>query len=97
LRLSLAATGADLRLPRADEPLSLRFAVQGGMRAHPAGRCGSRTLKKLWQEYGIAPWRRDQIPMLFYGEQLAAAVGVFICQDFVAGAEAGLALHWAPE
>jgi tRNA(Ile)-lysidine synthase len=97
LSLSLAATGADLRLPRADEPLSLRFAIRGGERAHPAGRCGSRTLKKLWQEYGIAPWRRDQIPMLFYGEQLAAAVGVFICQDFVAGAEAGLALHWAPE
>lgn len=98
LRLTPVTEGADLRLPTADEPLSLRFAVGGGVRAHPAGRSGSRSLKKLWQEYEIAPWQRSQIPLLFYGEQVAAAVGIFVSQDFVvADGGAGLAISWGAE
>ena len=97
LRLTPVTQGADLRLPAADEPLSLRFAVGGSVRAHPAGRSGSRSLKKLWQEYEIAPWQRSQIPLLFYGEQLAAAVGIFLTQDYVAGDGAGLAVSWQQE
>jgi len=98
LRLTPVTQGADLRLPAADEPVSLRFAVGGSVRAQPAGRSGSRSLKKLWQEYEIAPWQRSQIPLLFYGEQVAAAVGIFVAQDFVvAEGGAGLAISWGAE
>ena len=94
LTLDRVEQGAQLRLPRDDEPLSLRFAVAGSLRARPVGRAGSRPLKKLWQEYRVAPWLRDQVPLLFYGETLVAAVGLFICQAGVAEGGAGLQLRW---
>ena len=74
--------------------MTLRFAVAGSLRTQPVGRAGSRPLKKLWQEYGVAPWLRDQIPLLFYGETLVAAVGLFICQAGCAEGESGLQLIW---
>jgi tRNA(Ile)-lysidine synthase len=30
---------------------------------------------------GVAPWRRDTTPLLFYGESLIAAAGVFVTQE----------------
>ncbi len=86
--------GAQLRLPRDGELVTLRFAVAGSLRTQPVGRVGSRSLKKLWQEYGVAPWLRDQVPLLFYGESLVAAVGLFICQAGCAEGESGLQLIW---
>ena len=94
LSLDRVELGAQLRLPRDDEPLSLRFAVSGSLRTQPVGRVGSRPLKKLWQEYRVAPWLRDQVPLLFYGETLVAAVGLFICQAGAAEGEPGLQLRW---
>ncbi|WP_111873792.1 tRNA lysidine(34) synthetase TilS [Aeromonas bivalvium] len=80
-----------LRLPRADEPLSLRFAVAPGQTLRPLGRGGSRRLKKLWQEYGIPSWQRGRVPILFYGEQPAAVPGLFICEGFARTGPQGLA------
>ena len=94
LTLARVEQGAQLRLPRDGELVTLRFAVAGSLRTHPVGRAGSRPLKKLWQEYGVAPWLRDQIPLLFYGETLVAAVGLFICQAGCAEGESGLQLIW---
>ena len=94
LTLARVERGAQLRLPRDGEPVTLRFAVAGSLRTQPLGRAGSRPLKKLWQEYGVAPWLRDQIPLLFYGETLVAAVGLFICQAGCAEGESGLQLEW---
>ena len=58
----------ELRLPDADEPVSLRWGLAGGTRLRPVGRGGSRPLKKLWQELGVAPWLRARWPVLYYGE-----------------------------
>lgn len=94
LRLLPDSQGA-LRAPRADERLSIRFSVEDGSRLHPVGRVGSRRLKKLWQEYAIAPWRRGNIPILYYNETPAAVLGVFVCEGFAAGAdEARLGWQW---
>ncbi|MFR4093131.1 MAG: tRNA lysidine(34) synthetase TilS [Escherichia coli] len=41
--------------PSADEPVTVRCA-SGHLRI--VGRHGGRKLKKLWQELGVAPWRR---------------------------------------
>lgn len=95
LRLQPVAAQAQLRQPGDAEPLSLRFAQAGSLRVQPLTRAHSRELKKIWHEYGVAPWLRDRWPLLFYGEQLAAIPGLCVCRGF-AGQGAGLALSWQP-
>ncbi len=82
-----------LRLPRGDEPLSVRFQVAPGTMLKPVGRAGSRRLKKLLQEYGVPSWQRGRIPILCYGDQVAAVVGIFVCDGFLAQEE-GLRCEW---
>lgn len=89
LRLS---EGGELRPPREDETVSIRFQAPG--RLHIVGRNGGRKLKKIWQELGVAPWQRDTTPMLFYGETLIAAAGVFITREGQAVDAAGVTLSW---
>lgn len=76
-QLSVTTSGNNCcRLPLANEQVSVRFHAQGSW--HIAGRTGSRQIKKLWQEYDIAPWMRTRIPLIFYNEMLITAVGVFV-------------------
>ncbi|MGY3943299.1 tRNA lysidine(34) synthetase TilS [Aeromonas tecta] len=82
-----------LRLPRADELLSVRFQVAAGSMLKPVGRAGSRRFKKLLQEYGVPSWQRGRIPILYYGEQVAAVAGLFVCDGFLAPA-GGIGWHW---
>lgn len=42
------------------------------------------TLKNLFQEWGVPPWLRDRIPLLFFGDKCIAAIGYFIDPDFLA-------------
>ena len=87
--------GGGLRAPRADEPLSVRFQVAAGSMLKPVGRGGSRRLKKLLQEYGVPSWQRGRIPILYYGEQVAAVGDLFVCDGFLAQ-EGGMTWHWQP-
>ena len=82
----------ELRMPRMDEPVSIRFKAPGLL--HIVGRNGGRKLKKIWQEQGIPPWRRDTTPLLFYGETLIAAAGVFVTREGLAEGEEGVNLVW---
>lgn len=59
--------------------VSVRFRV-GGERIKWHGQ--TKRLKKLFQEWGILPWQRDQIPLLYINNQLAAVVGYAISDDF---------------
>jgi tRNA(Ile)-lysidine synthase len=80
------------RLPQA--ALEVRFR-RGGERCQPAGRSGSQSLKKLFQEYAVEPWLRDRVPLLFCGEELVAVADLWVCQHWQAsGAEPGWLLHW---
>lgn len=85
-------SAGDLRLPQADEVVSIRFKAPGLL--HIVGRNGGRKLKKIWQEQGIPPWRRDTTPLLFYGETLIAATGVFVTREGTAEGEEGVRLVW---
>ena len=49
----------------------------------PDYRNHSRSLKKVLQELNIPPWQRKRIPFLYYDDVLVAAVGHFVCQDFI--------------
>lgn len=64
------------RLPTASEIVTVRFHGQG--RLQLVGREGSRSIKKLWQEYEIPSWMRTRIPLIYYNESLIAAAGVFV-------------------
>lgn len=71
--------GLAVRPPFADEKVSVRFTAPGVL--HIVGRDKGRTLKKIWQEQGVPPWKRGGIPLLFYNEELIAAAGYFITQQ----------------
>ena len=70
----------------------MRFKAAGLL--HIFGRNGGRKLKKIWQELGVPPWLRDTTPLLFYGETLIAAAGVFVTQEGVAEGENGVSFVW---
>ena len=86
-------SGGPLRRPREDEAVTIRFRASGNL--HIVGRHGGRKLKKIWQELGVAPWRRDTTPLLFYGETLiAAADGLLIAEEGKVQEGEGLQMVW---
>ncbi|STQ14055.1 tRNA(Ile)-lysidine synthetase [Enterobacter cloacae] len=72
--LSLETPG-HVRLPKAEEPVTVRFKASGML--HIVGRNGGRKLKKIWQGVQCAALVARYTPLLFYGETLIAAAGVF--------------------
>jgi tRNA(Ile)-lysidine synthase len=75
--------------------IEIRFR-QGGEQLRPAGRLGHHSLKKLFQEAGIPPWRRDRIPLIYDGEQLLAVAGLWVAHEAAAQAdEPGVILNWS--
>ncbi|MGV7959847.1 tRNA lysidine(34) synthetase TilS [Photorhabdus tasmaniensis] len=77
--LNISDCGIQVRAPANNEQVTIRFGVQGMMSI--VGRQHSRNSKKLWQELGVAPWLRERIPLLYYNEQLIAALGIFITKE----------------
>lgn len=70
--------------------LTIRFR-QGGEVCRPAGRQHHHSLKKLMQEWGIPPWLRDRVPLIYLDDELAQVVGHCLCEPFVAtGKEKGV-------
>ncbi len=84
--------GSVLELPGAGKLSALggdqpeRFTVRfrrGGERCQPAGRAHSQRLKKLLQERGVPPWRRDRLPLIYLDNELAAVADLWVCADYV--------------
>jgi tRNA(Ile)-lysidine synthase len=46
------------------------------------GRNGHHSLKKLFQEKAIPPWERNNIPLIYINEKLAAIADLWISADF---------------
>jgi tRNA(Ile)-lysidine synthase len=75
-------------------PITIQFR-RGGERCRPATRSHSQTLKNLFQEYAIPTWQRDQIPLLYCGDEIAAVLGQWICLNYSAKAdEQGWVINW---
>jgi len=96
LRL-LAARGAGLRAAAVREgPLVLR-PRRGGEALRPRAGGPRRTVKRLLQEGGVAPWVRARLPLAYLNGRLASVPGVAIDADWQAArGEAGLVLEWTP-
>ena len=69
-------------LPNKTKKVTIRFS-HNNPTCLPDYRNHSRSLKKIMQELNIPPWQRKRIPFLYYGDQLVAAIGYFVCQDFL--------------
>lgn len=77
--LSLTAHGGQaIRAAAIGDEISIGFGLHGDVKI--VGRHHSRQGKKIWQELDIPPWQRERIPLLYFGEQLIAAAGVFVTQ-----------------
>jgi tRNA(Ile)-lysidine synthase len=78
--------GSTIPLLRADLPaLHVRFR-KGGERCKPIGRNHSQTLKRLLQDYGIEPWLRESLPLIYSGDNLVAVANLWICEGYQAEA-----------
>ena len=75
----LPVHGEGLRLADADR-LELRWRV-GGERCRPKGRPYNQRLKKLFQEFGVPPWWRERVPLLYLGDELLEVGGIFQCES----------------
>lgn len=74
--------GRGLRtLEKVDGTVSIRYR-RGGERCRPAGRGASHALKKLLQESAIPPWRRDRLPLVHVGDELAVVPGLCVCEGW---------------
>ncbi len=70
---------------------------QGGERLRLDTNRPRRTLKNLFQERGIPPWRRDCLPLVFCGDELVSVPGIGdACEFRAAPGEAGLIVAWEP-
>ena len=77
--LCRAASGSAIRAAGPDEHITVRFSAAG--RQHIVGRAQGREMKKIWQELGIAPWRRERTPLVFYNDRLITAPGIFVTRE----------------
>lgn len=78
----------------AGKPVSVRLR-RGGERFRPKCRRPRRELKKLLQEYGIPPWQRESMPLLWCGEELVWVPGIGVDSAWQSGeGETGLLPVW---
>jgi len=67
-----------------DKNIEIRFR-QGGEVCCPVGRGPHKhKLKKLLQEWGVPPWLRDSIPLVYADDDLVQVVGFCVCDSFAA-------------
>ncbi len=104
-QLPIPALGGELRFRRArgrglaaalldGRQLSVRLRG-GGERLRPDARRPRRSLKNLFQEAGVPPWRRERLPLLFCGNELVWAPGLGVDAAWQAGSGArGIMPEW---
>ena len=81
---------------RAPESGILRIANRhGSEHCHPMGRAHSNTLKKCLQEFGLEPWWRDRVPLIYVDQQIVAVADLWVCEGWQAKPrETGIKIHW---
>lgn len=105
-RLALPALGGELRFRRARgagiDPQRVAGGLtvklrSGGERLQPHPRRPRRTLKNLFQEAGVPPWKRARLPLLFAGADLVWAPGLGVDAAYASAPGApGLLPEWRP-
>lgn len=57
---------------------------KGGERCQFSAKTPHRTLKNCFQEWGVPPWLRAHVPLVYVENELIAVVGYFLNQQFAA-------------
>jgi len=66
-----------------------------GLRCQPVGRAGSRTFKKIAQQFAIPPWLRDRMPLIYIDGELAAIPNACVCEPYAAAqGQSGWVVEW---
>ena len=74
-------------------PVRVKYR-QGGERCRLPGRTHHHDLKKLFQSWGVPPWQRARIPLIYIGSDLAQIVGYSVCEPFIAKAgQSGIEIY----
>ena len=92
LVISESSTGIPQRLWDAAE-VTIKFR-QGAEKISLPGRAGRHTLKKLYQEKGVPPWQRSNIPLIYLDNNLAAVADLWIAADYFDQNESCYQLDW---
>jgi tRNA(Ile)-lysidine synthase len=69
-------------IPKNGQKVTVRFN-HNNPNCLPDYRNHSRSVKKILQELDIPVWQRKRIPFLYYDDVLVAAIGYFVCQNYV--------------
>lgn len=93
-----AARGEGIAAHFFDDPAVVHVRLrQGGERFRPGVGRPRRSLKKLLQEQGIAPWDRERLPLLYHGENLIFVPGMGVAAEAgAAPGERGITVRWVP-
>lgn len=92
-KITLEETSTGGVLYQEGDELEIRFDCTQS-EAKPAGR-KTRSFKKIFQDYGVPPWLRERIPLLFVNQKLAAVGDLFVCQNLAAkSGQKQLKINW---
>ena len=70
---------------------------RGGERCRLPQRHHRHTIKHIYQEFGVPPWERQRLPLLFTGDEVVAIPGVLVCAPFAARpGESGISICIEP-
>jgi len=88
--------GVGLHKSDLEQGVTIRYRRRGE-RCRLPGREHHHELKKLLQDWGVPPWQRDRIPLIYIGDQLAQVTGFCVCEPFaVKPGEIGLQIIAKP-
>jgi tRNA(Ile)-lysidine synthase len=69
----------------------------GGERCRLPQRHHRHTVKHIYQAFGVPPWERQRLPLLYRGDEVVAIPGVLVCAPFAARpGESGIAICVKP-
>jgi tRNA(Ile)-lysidine synthase len=85
--------GQQINVPNKDIKITIRFN-HDNPNCLPDYRSHSRSLKKVLQELNIPPWQRKRIPFVYYDDVMVAAIGFFVCKEFVPKASSSKVLQY---
>lgn len=93
----IAASGTGLSAACVDDGTLVVRPRAGGERLQPFASRPRRALKAWLQEANMPSWQREALPLLFFGDALAAVPGLGVDVAFQAQpGEAGFTLDWQP-
>jgi tRNA(Ile)-lysidine synthase len=92
--LSWIAGAGGLEAARLPAAVTVRRR-EGGESLRPARSAKTQTLQHLCQTWGVLPWMRDALPLVFAGDALIAVGDLWTDADWCAAAGApGLSIAW---